>query len=59
MRSDAYIAQERKETQERRCIMRYRLFGRDGVSKKEFEQLIELGIVRKRENYEEMVKMIE
>lgn len=39
--------------------MRYRLFGRDGVSKKEFEQLIQLGIVKKRANYEEMLKMIE
>lgn len=59
MRSDEFMAAERKMTQERRCVMRYRLFGRDGVTKKEFEQLITLGIVKKRENYDEMVQMIE
>ena len=40
MRSDAFVEAERKMTQENRCITRYRLFGRDGVNKKEFEQLI-------------------
>lgn len=59
MRSDETIAEERKKRDERRCIMRYRLFGRDGVSKKEFEQLIALGIVKKKKDYEETLKLIE
>ena len=38
--------------------LRYRLFGRDGVSDKEFKNLTKLGVVKKSDDYDKHMDII-
>lgn len=51
MRSEAVQEKINDDAKQLRMIMRYRLFGRDGVTKMEFKDLIDLKIVKKRPDY--------
>lgn len=46
IRSEGYIAQEQAAFQRERTIVKYRLFGRDGISEHEWKRLIEWGIAK-------------
>ena len=51
MRSEEVQNRINEDAKQLKMIMKYRLFGRDGVSKKEFNELIALNIVKKRHDY--------
>ena len=58
MRSEAVQNKINDDARQLKMVMRYRLFGRDGVTKKEFSDLIGLGIVKKRSDYNENIAAI-
>ena len=45
MQSDEHQQAEQEDFQKQRMILRYRLYGRDGITKREFYKLIGMGII--------------
>ena len=51
LHSDEHLKAEQEEFALHRAIMRYRLFGKDGLNtEKEFQTLVNKGIIKKRED---------
>lgn len=48
IQSEEHVQAENDEFQKQRMILRYRLYGRDGVTKREFNKLVRLGIIKER-----------
>ena len=46
IRSESYLKEEQAKFQKQRTIMRYRLYGKEGVSDREYNKLIEWRIVK-------------
>lgn len=46
IRSESYLKEEQVKFQRQRIIMKYRLYGRDGVTEREHDKLIEWRVVR-------------
>jgi hypothetical protein len=51
VKNDEFDKEEMEKNQDRKLIMRYRLFGRNAVNEREFSKLIALKIVRKKGTY--------
>ena len=48
IRSEAWLASELARDQKVRITMKYRIYGREGVTDHEFNKLVEWGIVKRR-----------
>jgi hypothetical protein len=46
IRSESYLKEEQAKFQRQRIIMKYRLYGRDGVTEREYNKLIEWRVVK-------------
>lgn len=46
VRSDDYIKKEMIQFQKQRTIIKYRLYGKEGISEREFQKLKEWGVVK-------------
>ena len=57
MRSEAYTKDEQEAFMKQRMILRYRLYGRDGVSQAEYGKLKDWGVIKKLDDETQYIKV--